>query len=162
MLERDGWQLRPAVAADFDELMRWVPDEQSVKVWGGPNFRFPYDRDSFVADCHWPEMPSYALCDPEGQFAAFGQFYNRHERINLARLIAHPNRRGEGIGQRLVRLLMEIGAGQFELDEFSLYVYRDNAPALNCYQGLGFEIQDYPKDDPLAEVCYYLTRPVGP
>jgi hypothetical protein len=39
-------------------------------------------------------------------------------------------------------------------------VYRDNAPALECYQQAGFRIQDYPLDAPMGDVCFYLTRVV--
>lgn len=140
--------------------MCWVPDKQAVTVWGGPRFRFPFDRDSFKEDCHWKEMATYALYSPAGEFVAFGQYYNRHERINLARLIAHPEKRGQGIGKRFVQMLMAVAADEFELDEFSLFVYRDNAPALGCYTALGFEIQDYPEGEVFADICYYLTRPV--
>ena len=157
----DGWSFKDADESVIDEIMRWVPDKRSVKTWGGPEFRFPYTRQTFVEDCHWGEMASLALRDADGKLAAFGQVYERHGRINLARLIAHPERRGEGIGKRLVELLMWHGAALLPLDQFSLYVYRDNLPAYHCYKSLGFDIDDYPQQDPLADACYYMTRPVA-
>jgi ribosomal protein S18 acetylase RimI-like enzyme len=156
----EGWRLNSPTDADLDELMSWFPDGQAVAVWGGPRFRFPFDRESFKKDCHWGEMATYALYSPDGEFAAFGQYYKRIGRINFARLIAHPDKRGQGIGKRLVQMLMTAAAEQFDLDEYSLFVYRDNAPALNCYLGLGFEIKDYPEGEVFADICYYLTRPV--
>lgn len=156
-----GWRFDNADESIIDEIMRWVPDKRSVKTWGGPEFRFPYTRETFLEDCHWGEIASLALHDADGQLAAFGQVYVRHGRINLARLIAHPERRGQGIGKRLVERLMCHGAALFPLDEFSLYVYRDNLPAYHCYKSLGFEVDDYPQQDPLADVCYYMTRPVN-
>ena len=122
----------------IDELIAWLPDKRSVNVWGGPKFRHPFTRESFLEDCHWGEMDSLALLDSSGCLAAFGQVYERHGRINLARLIAHPERRGQGIGKRLVELLMHHGAAQLPQNEFSLYVYRDNLPAYHCYRSLGF------------------------
>ena len=32
--------------------------------------------------------------------------------------------------------------------------------ALGCYQSMGFVIHDYPEGAPMADLCYYLTRPV--
>lgn len=64
------------------------------------------------------------------------------------------------MGRRLVQMLVSVGADRFPLDECSLFVLRDNTPALECYRSLGFEIQDYPSDEVFADVCYYLTRPV--
>ena len=145
----------------MDEIMGWLPDKHSVDIWGGPHFRYPFTRETFLEDCRWGQMASFALRDPKNGLAAFGQVYERLGRINLARLIAHPERRGQGIGKRLVILLMEQGARMLPLDEFSLYVYRDNLPAYRCYTSLGFEIHDYPEKDPLAGVCYYLIRPAA-
>jgi len=141
--------------------MTWFDDAKAVDIWGGPKFRYPFTPKSFREDCHWPEMASYSLRSPERLFCAFGQFYNRYSRINLARLIVHPRYRGQGIGRRLVTSLMRAGQRNLPLKEFSLFVYRDNLPALECYRSLNFEIADYPADEILADQCYYLTRPVG-
>ncbi len=73
----------------------------------------------------------------------------------------HPQMRGKGIGKRLTRMLMSVGVKLFSLDEYSLFVFRDNTPALECYRALGFELQDYPSDQAFADVCFYMTRPVA-
>jgi len=159
-LEIDGWRLVRSTDADFDELMTWFDDEQSVNVWGGPKFRYPFDRRTFLEDCHWPDMATFCLYSENHVMCAFGQFYERDDRINLARLIAHPHMRGQGIGRRLVTMLMTIGTDLLDLDEYSLFVYRDNTPALECYRSLGFKEHDFPPDESLADVCNYLTRPV--
>jgi ribosomal protein S18 acetylase RimI-like enzyme len=104
-------------------------------------------------------MATFALESPGSQFAAFGQIYERYRRINLARLIVHPDLRGKGVGRRLVALLLEVGPAVVDRPEFSLFVYRDNTPALECYLQAGFRIRDYPRDAPMADDCYYLTRP---
>ena len=155
----DSWRLERATDRDVDELMTWFDGERSVGVWGGPNFRYPFDRTSFVEDCHLQDMATFCLRNQEDLMCAFGQVYERNNRINLARLIAHPAMRGQGLGRRLVEMLMMIGAGLFELEEFSLFVYRDNTPALECYRSLGFTVQDYPPDESMEDLCYYLTRP---
>lgn len=159
-LEIDGWRLARSTDADFDELMAWFDSEQSVNVWGGPKFRFPFDRQIFLEDCHWPDMATFSLYGENNVMCAFGQFYERDNRINLARLIAHPNMRGQGIGRRLITMLMSISADLLDLDEYSLFVYRDNTPALECYRSLGFKVHDFPLEERMADVCYYLTRSV--
>ncbi|MEO1204205.1 MAG: GNAT family N-acetyltransferase, partial [Pseudomonadota bacterium] len=151
IVDADGWALDRATPDDIETLKRWFPDDTSVRVWGGPNFRAPFTSESFAEDCHWPAMDSFCLREPDGEsgdtMVAFGQLYDRNGRINLARLIAHPERRGQGIGRRLVGLLMVAGARLLPLKEYSLFVYRDNRAALACYQAMGFEINpDYPED----------------
>ena len=59
-----------------------------------------------------------------------------------------------------VAALIEAGPTMSSADEFSLFSYRHNAAALGCYQSMGFVIHEYPEGAPMADLCYYLTRPV--
>lgn len=159
-MHRDGWTLRPAAEADVDILMRWFQSGAEVNDWGGPYFRYPFTRETFVEDVHWGRMASFVMLDAAELVAGFGQIYERDDRIHFARLIVDPERRGRGAGRRLIELLMAAGAGLYPHDEFSLFVYRANEPAYRCYRSLGFEVADYPPDMPLAEECVFLTRSV--
>ncbi len=157
----EGWCLERTTDDDIDELVTWFDSEASVRTWGGPNIRYPINRESFVEDCHWHDMATFSLRGPDGVFSAFGQLYERHNRINLARLIVHPTMRGQGVGIRLMKSFMSVGTDLFPCDEYSLFVYRDNTPAIECYRKLGFVIQAYPPDRSLADVCFYMICPVA-
>jgi ribosomal protein S18 acetylase RimI-like enzyme len=156
----ERWILRSATTADIDALMVWFPSKGDVEIWGGPTFRYPFTRKTFNKDMGWGLLDSYSLFDPEEQFVAFGQLYLRKQRIHLARLVAEPTMRGQGIGKRLIRMLLGVGKSSYKCDEYSLFVFRGNVPALECYKSLGFVTGDYPEDMPYADVCYFLTRPV--
>ena len=151
------YSLRPATEHDLRALMRWFPDAASTRVWGGPSFRFPFTFDSFIADARWPGMSSWCL-EHDGLIVGFGQFYDRYHRINLARIAVHPERRGEGLGKRLLALLMEEACKTMDFAEFSLFVYRDNAAAIRCYTAMGFAVAEFPPDAPLKDVTCYMTR----
>ena len=153
-------KLHTATADDIERLMAWFPTERSIDIWGGPKFRYPFTATTFHEDVRWREMSSYCGRDVDGKMLAFGQLYERHGRINLARLVVSPQHRGQGIGKQLIELLMAKGREEFSLDEFSLYVYEDNLAARACYATVGFEESRYPEDDELASVCLYMTRPV--
>jgi len=153
-----SWVLDVASEKDIDELMTWFPDAHSTDIWGGPAFRYPFDRESFREDCRWLEFSSYSLRNPEGEFVAFGQLGSRFERSHLARLITHPDMRGQGVGRKLLEKMIAAAQSETELKEVALFVYKDNEPACRCYLALGFEIQDYPDAAPLRDECYYMTR----
>lgn len=159
-LVEDGWTLKPPGDAEIDEVMGWFPDAHSVDIWGGPRFRFPFTRESFLEDCQIAKMSSYCLRSPNGELAAFGQFYDRDGRAHLARLISNPRARREGAGTRLIKLLIRAASQAGNYEEASLFVYRDNAPAYACYRSLGFRIEDYPQDAKMQEQCFFLTRPI--
>lgn len=153
-------RLSAAIESDIIHLMSWFPTERSVDTWGGPKFRYPFTPESFQEDVCWRELDSYCVVDVSGEMLAFGQVYERHGRINLARLVVAPDRRRQGIGKQLVGLLMEQGRKDNPRQEYSLYVYRDNYPAKACYADLGFDETEYPQDDEMAETCIHMTRPV--
>ena len=157
----DRWPLAIATAEDIDQLMGWFADEAAINLWGGPGFRFPFTRESFHEDVLWTKMASYCLRDPAGRFIAFGQFYDRVGRINLARLVVHSASRGQGAGKRLIISLMTAARPLLPLTEFSLFVYEDNTPAFECYKSLGFVVTEYPGDMLPGRPCLYLTRPVS-
>ena len=102
-----SWAFEAAVEDDIDELMSWFSDADSVDIWGGPRFRYPFDRSSFHEDCRWTEFSTHCLRTPDGQLAAFGQLGARYDRAHLARLITHPAMRGRGVGRRLIEGLID-------------------------------------------------------
>lgn len=152
------WSFDKATRADVDELMGWFRDAQSTKIWGGPKFRYPFTKRTFYKDCRWREFSSFSLRNPSGDFVAFGQLGSRYERSHLARLVVHPNIRGEGIGQRLIKQLIDTTKREYESTECGLFVYRDNVPAYRCYLSLGFKVREYPERAPMRDQCFYLTK----
>lgn len=160
MLSDGAWILDETAESDIDQLMKWFPDVDATRIWGGPDFRHPFNRHSFAEDIHWGRMATFTLRSPSGEFAGFGQIYKRLSRINLARLAVNPALRGQGIGKRLIKMLMTVGPQMFSCSEFSLFVYRDNVVAAKCYESLGFKVTTYPEKTLLGDECDYLTRPV--
>lgn len=156
-----SWSLDTACETDIDKLMTWFPDAHSVDIWGGPKFRFPFTRETFYADCRRREFSSFSLRSPDDELAAFGQLGERHGRSHLARLIANPRMRGQGVGRKLLEMLIAAACTEQKHTEIALFVYRDNEPAYQCYLAVGFEVQEYPDDAPMREKCFYLTRPLS-
>ena len=129
-------------------------------MWGGPEFRYPFTQASFFEDTHFAEIDSYCLVGPAEDLLAFGQIYERHGRINFARLVVAPDRRRQGIGKRLIALLMEKGRQTYSLEEYSLYVCEDNEAAKACYAEMGFEEHVDSPDQELDDSISYMIRPV--
>ena len=153
-----GWMLEPAADADFDELMAWFPDPDSVDIWSGPDFRYPLHAETFREDLRLDMMASWSLRGPGGEFAGFGQSYERTGRGHLARLVVNPSMRGRGVGKRLIKLMIDALEASHGYDEYSLFVYRHNEAAYRCYRSLGFGVVDYPEDAAWRDKCFFLTR----
>jgi ribosomal protein S18 acetylase RimI-like enzyme len=155
----DG-MLRPADALSMDTLMTWFSSAAETRVWGGPQFRYPFSADTFREDCRWPGLASYVYCEPDGNMSAFGQYYERERRIHLARLVVAPDRRGTGLGQRFIYALIQVAVEQLPLPELSLFVYPDNLAAIQCYRALGFHISESPPTQAIADKCLFMQLSV--
>jgi ribosomal protein S18 acetylase RimI-like enzyme len=140
------------------ELMRWFPDADELRVWGGPEFRFPFTAESFREDSRVDTIDSFALVRNDGVLAAFGQCYLRVERCHFGRLGVSPHERGRGLGTRLIRELAAWGRTQFGPRELSLFVLRDNMRAYRLYHRLGYRDSPYPEPAlPVADTIYMVA-----
>ena len=92
----------------------------------------------------------YALRGPGGLLGVGGvHVYSPRYRVAaLGNIAMHSQRRGQGLGRALVaelcRRLLET------VDHIGLNVKADNAPAIRCYESVGFEVTD-PYEEYLAE-----------
>ena len=154
----EGWTLELAADSDIDEIMAWFPDAASVDIWSGPDFRFPFSAETFREDLRLDQMASWALRAPGGEFAAFGQSYERTGRGHLARLVVNPAMRGRGAGKRLIQHMIGALEALHAYDEYSLFVYRHNEPAYRCYLSLGFGVVGYPEDAAMPDKCFFLIK----
>lgn len=141
--------------ARLPDLMAWFPDEISLRTWGGPEFRHPFTAESFREDARVDAIDSFALVADDGTLAAFGQCYLRIERCHFGRVGVAPDRRGQGLGTRLLREMADWGQGTFGPRELSLFVKHGNEAAHRLYSRLGF--REFPYPDPVfAAGMHYM------
>lgn len=139
------------------EMMTWFDNQESVFLWAGPNFRFPYTLESFRHDLKLDSLTSYALVNPQGQLLAFGQYYLRIGRCHFGRLVVSPAHRGQGLIGQLLTQLEALGKAELNTSESSLFVLETNLSAVNAYLKYGFGATQYPDTIPI-EQCLYLIK----
>ncbi|MEX2963478.1 GNAT family N-acetyltransferase [Microbulbifer sp. TYP-18] len=155
-----GIKLEPMGEGQITTLMSWLSDRQQCLQWGGPNFRYPFDRASFLEDCYWRELQGYVISNPEGEMLAFGQYHERRGRCHLGRLIVAPEHRGAGLGKILVTLLAQTGSRALNAAECSLFVLRANLPARGLYEKLGFVETACREQSERPHLCDFMVAPV--
>jgi len=153
-------RLVPATDEHVAELMTWFRDPESTALWGGPDFRFPFTDASFREDAHWGRMPALAVVGPDGALLAFGQFYLRARRCQLARLAVAPDRRRQGLGTLLIRRLATEGCRRLTVDECSLFVAAANEPAVRLYRRLSFVETPLPEGETAFDGALYMVAPL--
>ncbi|WOX07209.1 GNAT family N-acetyltransferase [Microbulbifer pacificus] len=141
-------------------LMGWIDSEVDCRQWGGPEFRYPFDTQSFSTDSRWRELPSFVVLDAQGEPLAFGQFYRRLNCCHLGRLIVAPHARGRGVGQQLIRQLAAQAKEVLRLEQCSLFVLKNNRAAKALYEKMGFEVCSYPEEMEWLDMCHYMVAPM--
>jgi ribosomal protein S18 acetylase RimI-like enzyme len=149
--------LQPFADEQLRDLMSWFPDEASCRMWGGPEFRYPFDEATFREDSKVGESPSWSLVDDDAAFIAFGQYYLRLGHCHLSRLAVSPGLRGQGIGSTLVLELCRRGQAALGANSCSLFVLPGNEPAQRLYSRLGFVVRPYPEPAPAFDGCIYMV-----
>ena len=148
--------------ASFEEshlpaLMSWFTDEESCRVWGGPDFHFPFTEESFRESAKLDAWRSWSLLRPDGGLVGFGQYYERLGRCHLSRLVIAPAERRRGLGETLVRGLCARGREELGVETVSLFVLEDNEHATRLYRRLGFRITPYPEPSPKLVGALYMV-----
>jgi ribosomal protein S18 acetylase RimI-like enzyme len=149
---------QPFDAARLPQLMRWFPDSASLRQWGGPDFRFPFTEETFRKDVRLDDVPAWEIVSTDGALLAFGRYYPRSGRCHLAFLAVAPDMRGRGVGLKLVEELCTEGARTLSFDEYSLFVWQDNAVAVGLYRKLGFVEAPYPEPSSGLTGMVYMIR----
>jgi ribosomal protein S18 acetylase RimI-like enzyme len=146
-------------ASRIGELMAWFPDAQSCRIWGGPQFRFPFSETSFREDAKLDSLASWMLVSIDGQLTGFGQYYLRLGHCHFGRLAIAPHARGRGLGGVLIREIAARGRAELGTHSYSLFVMHGNERALTLYRRLGFEERPYPEPSSMLAGSIFMVAP---
>lgn len=102
-----------------------------------------------------PDLMSWFRDD--ATLAAFGQCYLRIDRCHFGRVGVAPQRRGRGLGSRLLAEMAAWGRRRFGPRELSLFVHHDNPDAHRLYLRLGFREVPYPDPSFMPEARYMVA-----
>lgn len=153
-----SYQLVLATDSNLLTVKSWFSDQQQILTWGGPNMYYPISDETFMSLLQESHLSSYCLLDPDNSVVAFGQFYLRLDRHHLGRLVVSPKHRNQGLVKKLIFGLLEMAVQINGQREASLFVYKDNSPALRAYSAIGFKTRIYPADlPPNMQDCLYMV-----
>ena len=128
----------------IDELRNWFADEASLIQWGGPEVRFPLDREQLQAMLDEGEgaRPKRWLFNGVRDGAVFAHTQAaldwRHGVARLGRVAVKPAFRGQGLAAPFLQLIIDRLFQQPEFERVELHVYTFNTVAIRTYEALGF------------------------
>lgn len=151
--------LQPFTAQHYQLLIDWIPNAEFALLWGGPRYHWPIDITQIEQYLAKEPVNAY-LFVVDGQAVGYIELAQRaKQQITLCRiLIADPNARGKGLGQRLIELAIDQAKHHFHAHTIELAVFNKNIAAKRCYEKLGFKTYQHVDDINFAGEPWPLVR----
>ena len=100
-------------------------------------FARPWSRDAFLRELEENVVARYLVLEEDDRLAAYGGMWLVIDEAHITNIAVHPDMRGRGYGERIVRALMALAADTC-MDIITLEVRRSNAVAQALYHKVGF------------------------
>lgn len=134
--------LSPFKVEHFPLFSSWFETAKNLYVFGGPQFTFPLDEQQLQAYSADQDKHAYCVVDKTSNETVGHCEFNYSEEIpTLSRLFITAKRRGEGLGEELVRMMSQMLFEKEQIHEIQLYVFEFNTAARKCYEKVGFTIR---------------------
>ena len=129
---------------DFESLRQWSTDARTHAMWCADLLPYPPDAEGFADALRQIQARSgdqpYIAADAAGEAVGFfcAMPDPQTKEIMLKFVIVDPARRGQGVGQRMLRAAVRMLFAQTDADAVQLMVFAENPAARACYRHAGF------------------------
>lgn len=140
--------LRKFTREDFPCLMKWITSPALLYQWAGTIFTFPLTEvqlENYIRETERPDPPRliFTVENTEAKENLGHIELNSIDRKNksacICRVLVGPEIcRGKGIGQEMMRKVLEVGFRDLNLHRIELNVFDFNTAAIKCYEKAGF------------------------
>ncbi|MEC5424734.1 GNAT family protein [Virgibacillus sp. C22-A2] len=141
-------ELKFFVTSDFQQLINWIETPDFLLQWGGPVFEFPLtvnQLEKYIENANSDNSDTlvYKVVDKETGdvigHISLGRIDRKNKSARLGKvLVGDKNVRGKGIGEQMIKEILNIAFDELYLHKISLGVYDFNVSAISCYEKGGF------------------------
>ena len=141
-------ELKKFTREDFPVLISWITSPELLNQWAGTIFSYPLTSNQLEkyileAEKKDPTRLIYTVIDAETKENVGHIELNSIDRNNNSAcicrvLVGSEAHRGRGIGQEMMRKILEIGFRDLDLHRVELNVFDFNSSAIACYEKVGF------------------------
>jgi RimJ/RimL family protein N-acetyltransferase len=134
---------RPYREQDASALLTWARTPDELLQWAGSIFTFPLDEHQLASyaagvDRHRCLISAVGSSDAEVLGHAELKIEPELRLGKIGRVAIAPRARTKGIATKMLRWLASFAFDDRELERLELRVFSFNAPAIACYERVGF------------------------
>ena len=141
---------------DFEQLIKWIDNEEILMNWAGGLFSFPLKPKSLewyiegVNNMDTSEAFVYKAIEEEtGNIVghiSLGGISKKNKAGRITRVLVDPGQQGKGYCRQMVSAILKIGFNELKLHRIALGVYDFNKAAISCYKKAGLVIEGTNRD----------------
>jgi RimJ/RimL family protein N-acetyltransferase len=125
--------------ADYQQLISWISTEELLMQFAGPGFIFPLTIEQLNTSLSDKNRHAFKIVDTKKESViGHAEVYVTEQTAYLGKIHIHKDLRGMGIGQLIVRKLLDFAFTELGQSRVELNVFDWNVGAINCYQKVGF------------------------
>jgi RimJ/RimL family protein N-acetyltransferase len=138
-------ELQKFTPLDFDTFVSWINNEKELFQFAGPIFTFPLSKGQLENYMKMEGLVPYkVVCTEINETIGHCELNYQKGNYRLSRiLIGNKAYRGKGIGEKIVRKMVEKFFEDLEVDKVDLNVFDWNLAAIKCYENVGFKINPF-------------------
>jgi RimJ/RimL family protein N-acetyltransferase len=127
---------------NYAGLIGWVDSEEALMQFAGPLLKYPLTAEQLDISLSDKNRLAFQVVDNENnQGIGHAEIYLSPNSAKIGRiLIGDKKHRGKGLGQQIVRLLLDFSFTDFNILFVELNVFDWNTAAIKCYEKAGFTI----------------------
>jgi spore coat polysaccharide biosynthesis protein SpsF len=133
----DGVYLRPAIASDADDVLRWRNEPDAVRRSGTGRPADPAEhRDWFAGRLDDPATRLW-IAELDSTSVGFVRV-DVASAVGTVSIAIDADRRGHGLGTAILHAVLERLEGDFQIEVLEALVQPDNVASLRAFQAAGF------------------------
>ena len=128
---------------DAPIILRWIKNKTDLRKWSADRYRdYPATPDEMVQLYAPDNMTPLTAEDENGNVIAHIAIRipdtTKPQAVRLGFIIVDDSLRGKGYGKELIRQTIDYARKNLNATSISLGVFKNNPPALHCYESVGF------------------------
>ena len=128
---------------DAPIILGWIKNKTDLRKWSADRYRdYPATPDEMTQLYAPDNMTPLTAEDENGNVIAHIAIripdIANHKAVKLGFIIVDDSLRGKGYGKELIRQTIDYARKNLNATSISLGVFKNNPPALHCYESVGF------------------------
>lgn len=135
--------IRPFQMQDMPAFLNAISDAAMLMQFAGPSYEYPLTAAQVEIDLQAADARVFSIVTDANQVVGHAQMQLLPNGFLLRRIVIwDASLRGQGWGKKIMQQLLDLGYALSPSKVVHLNVFDWNAPAIRCYQSLGFVVQE--------------------